>query len=83
MAHSTILGENPKLPIINKISAKIQEETKNLKTFDLKSTTEDACLISRGRQFPSLTILFMKINFHKLVRAYIHGYIHTNFIVAP
>ena len=39
---------------------------KNLKTFDLKSTTEDACLISGERQFHSPTILFMKLNFNPL-----------------
>ena len=39
----------------------------NLETFNLKSSTEDASLISRGRLFHSPTILFVKLNLNKLV----------------
>ena len=40
---------------------------KNVETFNLKSATEDASLIARGRRFHSQTILFLKLNLNKLV----------------
>ena len=40
---------------------------KNVETFNLKSATEDTSLMSRGKQFHSPTILFMKLNLNELV----------------
>ena len=55
--HSTILRVNPKLKSIYK---EVQYVYK-LKTFNLKSTTEDVCLTSVGRRFHSPTILFILV----------------------
>ena len=77
--HSTIQGGNSNLPIdllINihthtiknqkNVYTKIQR-VKNVETFNLKSSTDDAPLISKGRLFHSPTILFIKLNLNKLV----------------
>ena len=68
-ATATIIGGNSDLPIyLLKIYnyTKIQR-VKNVETFNLKSSTDDAPLISRGRLFHSPTILFIKLNLNKLV----------------
>ena len=43
------------------------QRVKNVKNFNLKSSTYDASLISKGRLFHSPTILFIKLNLNKLV----------------
>ena len=77
--HSTIQGGNSNLPIylltifththkkkIKNVYTEIQR-VKNVETFNLKSSTDDAFLISRGRLFHSPTSLFIKLNLNKLV----------------
>ena len=48
------------------IYARIQR-VQNVESFNFKSSTDDASLISRARLFHSSTILFIKLNLNKLV----------------
>ena len=43
---------------------------KNVETFNLKSATENASVISTGKLFHFPTILFIKLNLNKLVLEY-------------
>ena len=56
--------------IYKKISKNVYTEiqrVKNVETFNLKSSTDNASLIPRGRLFHFPTILFIKLNLNKLV----------------
>ena len=51
---------------IKSVYARIQR-VQNVESFNFKSSTDDASLISRARLFHSSTILFIKLNLNKLV----------------
>ena len=59
---------------IQHICTEIQS-VNNIETFSLKSATEDASLISRGRRFHYLTILFIKLNLKLAIVTFIWSFL--------